>query len=131
MPNGIVTTTVCSRSGKLPIPGLCDNTLTTGMFTANTIPTESCDVHYSGIVCEYSGLVACENCPFKVNGVVELPLVEHPAIQSGSQGASTRMCPHNVEFYLNPNYSAIINLQTAELQQRRQAAAAAAAQAPQ
>ena len=142
MPNGIVTATVCSRSGKLPIQGLCDNTLTTGIFTVNTMPTETCDVHYSGIICEYSGLVACENCPFKVNGIAELPLVEHPSIQSGSQvtdaggniisqGASTHMCPHNVEFYLNPNYQAIINMQTAELQQRRQAAAAAAAQTPQ
>ena len=26
-PSGIVTATVCSRSGKLPIPGLCDATL--------------------------------------------------------------------------------------------------------
>ncbi len=142
MPNGIVTATVCSRSGKLPIAGLCDNTLTTDYFSTNNIPTESCDVHYSGIICEYSGLVACENCPFKVNGVAELPLVEHPSIQSGSQitdaagnvisqGASTNMCPHNVEFYLNPDYQNVINQQTVELEQRRAAAAAAAAQQPQ
>lgn len=142
MPNGIVTATVCSRSGKVPIVGLCDNTLTTDYFAANNVPTETCDVHYSGIICEYSGLVACENCPFKVNGVAELPLVEHPSIQSGSQvtdangnvisqGASTNMCPHNVEFYLNPDYQNVINQQTVELEQRRQAAAAAAAQQPQ
>ena len=142
MPNGIVTATVCSRSGKLPIEGMCDNTLTTGLFTANTIPTETCDVHYSGIICEYSGLVACENCPFKVNGIAELPLVEHPSIQSGSMitdasgnviasGASTRMCPHSVQFYLLPNYQDLINQQAIELEQRRQAAAAAALQAPQ
>lgn len=137
MPNGIVTATVCSRSGKLPIVGLCDNTLTTDYFTVNNLPTETCDIHYSGIICEYSGLVACENCPFKVNGVAELPLVEHPSIQSGSQildangnvtsqGATTHMCPHNVEFYLNPDYMNVIIQQSAELEQRRQAAAAAA-----
>ncbi len=142
MPNGIVTTTVCSRSGKLPVAGLCDNTLTTGLFTANTMPTEACDVHYSGIICEYSGLIACENCPFKVSGITELPLVEHPSIQSGSQvldangniisqGASSHMCPHNVEFYLNPDYLNLINQQSVELQQRREAAAAAAAAAAQ
>lgn len=128
MPNGIVTATVCSRSGKLPVPGLCDNTLTTDYFAINNIPTETCDVHYNGIICEYSGLVACENCPFKVNGIAELPLIEAPSIQSGSQGASTHMCPHNVEFYLNPNYLNVINQQSAELQQRKQAAAAAAMQ---
>lgn len=133
MPNGIVTMTVCSRSGKLPIPGLCDNTLTTDYFAVNNVPTETCDIHYSGVICQYSGLVACENCPFKVNGVAELPLVEHPSIQSGSQitdgngnvvsqGASTNMCPHNVEFYLNPNYQNIINQQAAEIEQRHQAA---------
>lgn len=138
MPNGIVTATVCSRSGKLPIQGLCDATLTTDYFTLNTVPTETCDVHYNGIICEYSGLVACENCPFKVNGLAELPLVEDPSIQGGSQitdasgniisqGASTYMCPHNVEFYLNPTYQDVINQQMAELQQRRAAAAAAAA----
>ncbi len=137
MPNGIVTATVCSRSGKLPIPGLCDNTLTTDYFTVNNMPTETCDIHYSGIICEYSGLVACENCPFKVNGVAELPLVEDPSIQSGSQvhdssgnitsqGATTHMCPHNVEFYLNPDYMNVLMQQSAELEQRRQAAAAAA-----
>ena len=133
MPNGIVATTVCSRSGLLPIPGLCDHTLTTDYFTINNVPTEMCDVHYSGILCEYSGLVACENCPFKVEGVAELPLVEDPSIQSGypqdAATATSYMCPHNIEFYLNPAYESIIYQQMAELEQRRQAAAEAAAAA--
>ena len=50
VPSGIVTATVCSQSGKLPIPGLCDGTLKTEYFAEGTVPTESCDVHYQGMV---------------------------------------------------------------------------------
>ena len=127
MPNGIVSATVCSRSGKLPIPGLCDNTLTTEYFAQGTVPSETCNVHYTGVICEYSGLVACENCPFQVLGNAELPVVEHPALQySTAQAPTTNMCPHNIEFFLQPNYQEIINQQMWELEQRRAAAAAAA-----
>lgn len=127
MPNGIVSATVCSRSGKLPIAGLCDHTLTTEYFAQGTVPTMPCDIHYSGLICEYSGLVACENCPFAVVGSAELPVVEHPSLQSGSvPGASTNMCPHNIEFFLQPNYQDILNQQMWELEQRRYAAQQAA-----
>ncbi len=123
MPNGIVSATVCSRSGKLPIAGLCDHTLVTEYFAQGTVPTESCDIHYTGWICSYSGLIACENCPFSVMGNAELPMVEHPALQSGSaQGPSTNMCPHNIEFYLQPNYQDIINQQLHEIEQRNAAA---------
>ena len=56
-------------------------------------------------------------------------MVEHPALQSGSaQGPSTNMCPHNIEFFLQPNYQDIINQQLHEIEQRN---AAAQQQAPQ
>ena len=127
IPNGIVTATICSKSGKLPIAGLCDGTVRTEYFAQGTVPTESCDVHYTGMICEYSGLCACENCPFKVYGTTELRPVEDPSIQSGSASAgagtyTTNMCPHNLEFFLSPNYQQTIAIQTAELEQRRQAA---------
>lgn len=130
IPNGIVSATICSKSGKLPIAGLCDGCTRTEYFAQGTVPTESCDVHYSGMICEYSGLSACENCPFKVYGTTELRPVEHPALQSGSASAgagayTTNMCPHNLEFFLSPNYQAILNSQSAELEQRRAAAIAA------
>lgn len=66
VPADIVTATVCSQSGKLPIPGMCDETLKTEYFAKGTVPTETCDVHYQGMVCEYSGLPATEFCPFGV-----------------------------------------------------------------
>jgi len=83
-PSGIVTATVCSRSGKLPIPGLCDATLITEHFAEGTVPEATCDIHYQGTLCAYSGLPACENCQFKQEGIFELPLVEHESLWAGS-----------------------------------------------
>ncbi len=155
VPSGIVTATVCSRSGKLPIEGLCNGTLRSEYFADGTVPTETCDVHYAGQVCTYSSLPACEGCPFKVEGILELTPIEDVSLQSGSGTAQpqpetpaapvvgedgsvipappaapqTNMCPHNAEFFANPDWEAVINGQRAEIEQRNAAAAAAAAAA--
>lgn len=136
IPGGIVQATVCSRSGKLPIAGLCDGTLKTEYFAEGTVPTASCDVHYQGMVCEYTMLPAYEGCPFAVPGTLELIPVEDISLQSGSAttvvnpdgtvtttpAATTNMCPHTPEFYLQENANAIIDAQRAELEARRYAA---------
>lgn len=147
VPPGIVTATVCSRSGKIPIAGLCDGTLRTEYFTEDTLPQETCDVHYAGQVCTYSHLPACEFCPFKAEGVLELVPIEDISLQSGSaittevvneDGSVTQvttlpstsnMCPHNGEFFANPDAQSIINGQRVEMEQRNAAAAQAAQQA--
>jgi len=148
VPSGIVTATVCSRSGKLPIAGLCDGTLRTEYFAENTIPTETCDVHYAGQICQYSNLPACEFCPFKVEGVMELTPIENVALQSGSSTTTTEvvnedgsvsnvpvpapqtnMCPHNDAFFATPGYEVTLEAQRAEIAQRNAEAAAAAAAA--
>ena len=126
-PGGITSCTVCSVSGQLPVPGLCDATLRTEYFAEGTVPTESCSVHYVGAVCRASGLRACDTCPFKVEGVIELPLVEPPAVAKGSvvkdsegniisTALTSSMCPHNIEFYTTPGYRAILEQQQAEIQ---------------
>ena len=150
IPSGIVTATVCTRSGKLPIAGLCDGTLRTEYFAEGTAPTETCDIHYSGPICDYTGLPATEFCPFKVDGVRELPLIEDVSLLSGSPNAMTEVinedgsvsmvpteqtsniCPHNAEFYADPNYEQVIAAQRGEIDYRhaQEAAAAAAAQQP-
>ncbi len=136
MPAGIVQATVCSRSGKLPIAGLCDGTLKTEYFAEGTVPTESCDVHYQGNICEYTMLPACEECPFKISGTLELTPVEDVSLQSGSSttvvnpdgtvtttpAATTNMCPHNAEFFMQENAYSIIDAQRAEIENRRIAA---------
>ena len=154
VPSGIVTATVCARSGKLPIDGLCSGTLRTEYFAEGTVPTETCDVHYAGQICVYSNLPACEGCPFKVEGVMELTPIEDVSLQSGSgivqpetqptEGTvaedgsiipaptpQTNMCPHTAEFFANPDWEAIVNGQRAELEQRNAEAAAAAQAAAQ
>ena len=148
VPSGIVTATVCSQSGKLPIPGLCDGTLKTEYFAEGTVPTESCDVHYQGMVCPYSNLPACDTCPFKVEGVLTMTPAEDPSLQQGSGTEAPAMatqevtnedgtvstitvpqtaqktCIHTAEYMAQPGIETIIEQQRGEM-----AAAAAAAQA--
>lgn len=144
-PSGLVSATVCAKSGKLPIPGLCDATLRTELFAEGTVPETSCDVHYAGTVCQYCMQPACETCPFKVEGVFELPLPEDLTLQSGAAPDTTidpitgeeiivdpnamRLCPHNAAFMAAPNIDAIIAGEQLEIQQRAQLAAAALAAA--
>lgn len=141
---GIVTATVCSKSGKLPIAGLCDGTLTTEYFAEGTVPTESCNVHYQGMICQYSNLPASDSCPFKVEGILELPPIDDATPLSeltvtqeitnedGSVSTITvpkneNRCPHNAEFMAQPGIEALIEQQRAEI---AAAQFAAAQQAP-
>ena len=136
VPSGIVQVAVCSQSGKLPIPGLCDGSVYTEYFAEGTEPTESCDVHYQGEICAYDGLPASPDCPFKYTGVATMPLVEDPALQQGStviinnpdgtQTVSTpntrSQCQHDATFFANPDYESVINQQQAEINARNAAA---------
>lgn len=149
VPAGIVTATVCSRSGKLPIDGLCNGTLRTEYFAEGTVPTETCNIHYSGPICNYCQLPATEFCPFKVDGIRELPLIEDASLLSGSPNAmqevvnedgsvtmvpateTDNICPHNMEFFANPDYEQVIAAQQNEINIRNEQAAAAAAAAAQ
>ena len=130
---GIVHAQVCSRSGKRPIPGLCDGYVKSEIFAEGTVPTESCDVHYAGDICQYDMLPASPDCPFKTVGVLELPLMEDAALLSGSnnitvnpdgtqsvgQPRTSDHCQHDAAFFANPDYETIISNQWAELAQRR------------
>lgn len=121
-PSGIVTATVCSKSGKLPIAGICDAYLATEYFAEGTVPTETCDVHFSGMVCSATGLPACTSCPYQVPGVIEIP----PADDGGS--GATEYCPHTQAFFLDPNNAAAIQAAQQAIQQAQQQAAQQAAQ---
>ncbi len=141
-PPGIVTATVCARSGKLPVAGLCDGHLKTEYFAEGTVPTETCDVHYQGAVCQYEGVPAQDTCPFKVEGVIEvLPdnvLMSGDAnagnlaanVSDEESGNTYRKCIHDPLFMAQPNIDAILEVERVEMQQAA-AAALAAAQAAQ
>ncbi len=141
-PDGIVRATVCSLSGKLPIDGLCD-TLTTEYFEEGNVPTESCDVHYSGYICQYDGKIAQESCPFKIPGTITLMPIEDESLWSGSilrdangnpidgsTAATSNYCIHDAEFFAQPDYYTILEQQIAEINQRAAQAAAAAGTTP-
>lgn len=146
-PQGIVQAQVCSRSGKLPIDGLCNvvdgNHVITEFFAEGTVPTEICDVHYEGNICEYDMLPASVDCPFSYYGYTTLPLIEDEALISGSTSIVTNpdgtqsvtqprtavLCQHDAAFFANPDYEAIQAGQQLIIDQRRQAAADAAAAA--
>jgi penicillin-binding protein 1A len=144
VPSGIVTATVCSQSGKLPIPGLCDGTLKTEYFAEGTVPTESCNVHYQGLVCPYSNLPASDSCPFKVEGVLTMTPPEDASLLQGSGNTdaaatatqevtqevtnadgsvstvtvlqtTTATCIHTAEYMAQPGIEAIIEQQRAEM----------------
>lgn len=145
IPQGLVQAEVCSKSGLLPIPGLCDNDVVKEYFAEGTVPIESCNVHYEGEICNYDWLPASPECPFKVYGQTTLPLVEDASLTSGSTTivtnpdgtqtvntpATSDHCQHDATFFANPDYEAILNQQQAEINRRNEEAAAAAAAAQQ
>lgn len=142
-PQGIVQAEICIKSGKLPIDGLCNldpANIKTEYFAEGTVPEDYCDVHYQGDVCEYDMLPASSECPFRYYDTLTLPLLEDPALIAGStsivtnpdgtqtivQPRTTNQCQHDIFFYENPDYEAILNSQRWEIEQRRAAAAALA-----
>ena len=125
IPEGLVQLQICSKSGKLPTPGLCaeQGCVVTEYFAEGTEPTELCDIHYQGRICGYSGLIATQDCPFAYDGITTLTLPEHPALLAGSTTIienpdgtqtvnaprTTNICPHDSMFFANPDYETILN----------------------
>lgn len=64
----IVPCSICTKSGKLAVGGLCDcdpegSKVETYYYANGTQPTETCDVHTKLKICTASGKVATANCP--------------------------------------------------------------------
>ena len=119
-PSDIVTATVCAKSGKLPNDALCGSTLKVEYFTPDTVPTETCDVHYQGTVCAYSAMPAAEGCPFAVTGVLEMAPENERILtgQTNDDGTASNICIHNAEFMAQPGADAVIEQQWLELELR-------------
>ncbi len=135
VPTGVIQYTVCKDSGKAPNPGVCPATsLGSEYFAVGTEPTEVCDVHYSGQICEYDQLPASAECPFQYPGVTTRLPAEDPSLEAGSTVQVVQpdgsiayynpnvqnTCQHNAVFFLLPNYEAVLNSQRAELELRHQ-----------
>lgn len=68
MPAGITTATVCKKSGKLAIPGICDcdprgSMIYEEFFAEGSAPTDVCDHHIQVKICNDSTQVATDYCP--------------------------------------------------------------------
>ena len=68
MPDGISKATVCRKSGKLPIEGVCSadprgSMVYTEYFAKGTVPTETCDHHTTATICKASNMPAGLFCP--------------------------------------------------------------------
>lgn len=140
IPSGLVQAEICSKSGKLPIPGLCDAHIKLEYFTEDTVPLDFCNIHYQGEICSYDNLPASAECPFKYQGIIDVPLLEPDALISGSTiitedefgnitttvPITSTQCQHDMFFFANPDYQTIIDQQYWEIQARIAAAQAAA-----
>lgn len=78
VPDSVETAVVCRKSGKLPIPGVCDHDLRgdstyTEYFAKGTVPTEVCDHHTTVTVCRDSGLLPTPNCPTTTRVALIIP----------------------------------------------------------
>ena len=69
-PSSITTARICTKSGKLAVPGLCDkyeggDATKVEYFAKGTEPTEKCNVHIKASICPVSNLLATDKCPVK------------------------------------------------------------------
>lgn len=67
-PDSIVKAVICTKSGELAIPGVCDhapsgNCAKTEYFAKGTAPTKYCTAHVKVSVCKDSGHFASPYCP--------------------------------------------------------------------
>lgn len=126
MASGIVTASICTKSGRLPIEGVCNGSVRTEYFAEGTVPTEYCDVHYFSNICLYSGLTATDECPFKQATVGEqIPtrlednnLASALTVPDETEEDTIQMCPHNATFMEAPNAQEVLQQQMLELQLR-------------
>lgn len=66
--SSITHATICTKSGKLSVSGLCDrdprgSTVRTEYFAKGTVPTEECDVHVKVTICKESKQPISKYCP--------------------------------------------------------------------
>ena len=83
-PEDIIEVAVCSESGKLPVPGLCDmdprGCIVNEYFVKGFEPIETCDVHIIAKVCHVTGQLATDMCYWPLEQVrVILPVLQEGA----------------------------------------------------
>ncbi|MDO5425393.1 MAG: PBP1A family penicillin-binding protein [Eubacteriales bacterium] len=96
-PDNIVTATVCRKSGKLAVPGVCtgdprgDQTYTE-YFASGTEPTQTCDVHVAINVCAETGLLPSTTCTTTTRVYVKRPEGSTDVTDDSNYAAPTQTC---------------------------------------
>lgn len=97
-PENITTATVCKKSGKLAVDGLCTadqrgSQVYTEYFTTDTVPTQTCDVHVAVAVCTETGLKASGTCPSTTRVFVQRPAGSEGTTDDSNYAPPTQQCP--------------------------------------
>ena len=97
-PSNIVSATVCKKSGKLAIEGLCTadprgSQAYTEYFLAGTEPTAVCDAHAAAAVCTVTGLKASPTCPATTKVCVQRPQGSEGVTDDSNYALPTQTCP--------------------------------------
>lgn len=97
-PENIVTATICKKSGKLAVDGLCTadqrgSQVYTEYFTADTVPTQTCDVHVAVPVCAETGLRASETCSSTTRVFVQRPAGSTGTTDDSNYAPPAQTCP--------------------------------------
>ena len=100
MPADIITASVCKKSGKLAVPGVCDqdprgSQIYTEYFASGTEPTEYCTNHISVNICTETGLLASSTCPSTSKVYMLLPEGASTQTDDAAYVAPTQTCPGN------------------------------------
>ncbi len=94
-PEGIKAVSICTKSGKLPIGGIC-NTVRTDYFVEGTEPTEQCDHHVLCLVCPETGLLATAMCPVRVAASrILLPPMQEGVESAGTSDSGVGISPNH------------------------------------
>ena len=115
IPSGIVEREVCADSGKLPVEGRCPD-IVKEYFAEDEVPTQYCDIHFSGYICAETGLPAQPTCPYAVRG-------------NATFQESGKLCPHDAAFMAKDDLSGILDKQKKSVAKRKAQEAAAAEEA--
>lgn len=109
MPFDIVTASVCRKSGKLAIPGVCtadprgDQTYTE-YFAAGTEPTQTCDTHITVSVCKETGLLPSSTCQTEMKVFFKRPEGSTDVTDDSNYAAPTQTCPGHKDLSLLEEY---------------------------
>lgn len=125
MPSDIVTASVCRKSGKLAIPGVCtadprgDQTYTE-YFAAGTEPTQTCDTHITVSVCKETGLLPSSTCQTEMKVFFKRPEGSTDVTDDSNYAAPTQTCPGHKDLSLLEEYlNKETETETAQSEERR------------